>query len=334
MYAPISTVDPSDAAARLEALLKKRFPTAKIEIVAAPGGLILDGTVADPNHISRIVQIAEFFHPKVLNNLTVAGVQVLVKVKVVEINATRLQSGCNCERGPLADYGSPADILRKIGVAGETHSEGVPDLPPGTARVSPLSPTVINADSDVFGLIEALCKADLAKIIAEPNVVSCSGRPASFVSGGEFPVCVMRGEKLATEWRKFGTEVEIVNSIIGEKQLRVDAKVRVSAIDPTRSVKALRVVDSTITVPALQVFEVNTGFEANSGQTFVLAGLTQLRDNRDNKNKGDKAAEEEIIRLVLITPLLVEAQEATVVARPAGEASSTSAARHPDSARQ
>ncbi len=56
-----------------------------------------------------------------------------------------------------------------------------------------------------FGFLEALRQYNMVKVLAEPNLVTMSGRPASFSSGGEFPILVPQAlGTVSVEYREFG----------------------------------------------------------------------------------------------------------------------------------
>ncbi len=53
---------------------------------------MISGFVDQAEHIDRIIRIAEEYYPKVINNMTVGGVQqVLLHVKIMEVSRTKLR---------------------------------------------------------------------------------------------------------------------------------------------------------------------------------------------------------------------------------------------------
>ena len=86
--------------------------------------------------------------------------------------------------------------------------------------------------------IEALRKKELLKVLAEPTLVTISGRQALFHSGGEFPVTLPQAQGNASlEFRKFGTQIEALPMLVGGGKVRVHVRAKVSEIDPARTVK-------------------------------------------------------------------------------------------------
>ena len=114
---------------------------------------------------------------------------------------------------------------------------------------------------------------NLAKVMADPTLVTVSGRPAFFNSGGEFPILIPAGlGTTSVDFKKFGTQVDFVPIVLGNGNLRLEVKPRISFLDPTLSVTT-----QGITVPGLNVRECDTGVEMKSGQTLAIAGLVQNR---------------------------------------------------------
>ncbi len=76
----------------LEVALATQFPNSTIKVYRYSESLVLKGFVDEPSHVSQVVQLASDYAPKIINNITVGGVQqVLLKVKVMEVSRTKLR---------------------------------------------------------------------------------------------------------------------------------------------------------------------------------------------------------------------------------------------------
>lgn len=65
-------------------------------------------------------------------------------------------------------------------------------------------------DGDTAQFLESLCKNSLAKVLAEPNLMTVSGHNATFISGGK--MLLPQPKKDGTtplEWRQYGTQVQL-----------------------------------------------------------------------------------------------------------------------------
>jgi pilus assembly protein CpaC len=146
---------------------------------------------------------------------------------------------------------------------------------------------------ELSGLIKALREHGLVKVLAEPTLVTVSGRPATFQSGGEFPIVVPQSQgNQSVEYIQFGTRVDCVAEVLDSGRIRLELRPSVSEIDTSRSVMIHRTM-----VPGLRRHQVDTAVEMDAGQTLVLSGLRQVRPQR----AGDSAEIEETALLVTIT---------------------------------
>ena len=160
---------------------------------------------------------------------------------------------------------------------------------------------------------------DLIKILAEPQLTTISGRPASFNSGGEFPIIVPQSlGTVSIEYRQYGTRVDFVPIVLGNGNLRLEVRPQVSEIDVSRSV-----VINNISVPALRTRWVDTAVEMKAGQTLALAGLLQRRVESQNRGlpwladlpyfgvpfRRVEEVANEVELLILVTPEFVEAAD-------------------------
>jgi pilus assembly protein CpaC len=111
------------------------------------------------------------------------------------------------------------------------------------------------------------------KVLAEPNIVTVSGRPAYFQVGGLVPYPQPTGfGNISVAFRPFGTQVDFVPIVLGNGNVRLEVKPAVSEIDPTLSLSI-----AGTAVPGFRTREVDTGVEMKFGQTLALAGLLQQR---------------------------------------------------------
>jgi len=109
-----------------------------------------------------------------------------------------------------------------------------------------------------------------------------SGRPAQFNVGGEFPIVVPQSlGTTSIEYKKYGTQIDFLPIVLGNGNIRLEVRPRISERDESLGV-VLPDVES-IVVPALTVREVDTAVEMKAGQTFALAGLVQERTEAVNR---------------------------------------------------
>jgi pilus assembly protein CpaC len=303
-------------ARELENLLMTEFPDATLRVRPLQGSVVISGYVPRAEMVSRIVRMAEDYYPSVINNLTVGGVQqILLHVKLMEVSRTKLrQMGFD-----WANFNADDSLI--VNAAGLISSYS---LAPGAQSVTSTGGEtvafgIVNGENAFFGFLEALRQHNLVKVLAEPTLVTVSGRPASFSSGGEFPIIVPQSlGTVSIEYRQFGTRVDFVPIVLGNGRVRLEVRPQVSEVDPSRSVTI-----ANTTVPGLRTRWVDTAVEMNAGQTLALAGLIQNQVESENKGipfladlpwlgAAFRRVEEqnnEIELLVLVTPEFVDSLE-------------------------
>ena len=79
-------------AKELEVALATQYPHSSIKVYRYSESLVLKGFVDRPDHVSQILSLAADYAPKIINNISVGGVQqVLLKVRVMEVSRTKLR---------------------------------------------------------------------------------------------------------------------------------------------------------------------------------------------------------------------------------------------------
>jgi pilus assembly protein CpaC len=113
-------------------------------------------------------------------------------------------------------------------------------------------------------------------MLAEPNLVALSGKTASFLAGGEFPIPVSQTNgAIDVEFKQFGVKLDFTPTVLNDHRISLKVRPEVSQIDSSVSVTT-----GGITVPGLSVRSANTTVELGSGQSFAVAGL--LQNNTSN----------------------------------------------------
>ena len=301
-------------ARELAMLIRTEFPHASIRVKPLSQSVVLSGFVDRQDHVSQIIRIAEDYYPKVISHITVGGVQqISLNVKVYEVSRTRLRTlGMEWSTTDGADF-----VVSSIsGLIGLASVGGASAAVAGGNADGAVAFGVVGDDSTFFGFIEALRRYELLKVLAEPTLVTVSGRPAFFNSGGEFPILVPQSlGTTSIEFKKFGTQVDFVPIVLGNGNIRLEVRPKVSELDDSRGVNINGVV-----IPALKERVVDTAVEMKPGQTLALAGLVQTK--LESSNKGlpwlsdlpyvgaafRRVREEinEVELLILVTPEVIE----------------------------
>jgi pilus assembly protein CpaC len=297
----------------LELVLKQMFPQSTLRVTRLTNSLVLNGQVDRPEVVSTIRSLAEDYAPKVVNNITVGGVQqVILKVKVMEVSRTKLRK-LGTDWAVFGQNGfftsSVSDIIQSVSTTAGTAVAGDHTIDFG----------VVDNGTSFLAFLDFLQQNNVSKVMADPTLVTMSGRPASFLVGGQLPILVPSGLGQTTiEYKDFGTQVDFVPIVLGSGRIRLEVRPRLSEIDDSRSV-----VVNGFTVPALKVRQVDTGVEMNAGQTLALAGLIQERIESQSRGlpyvmdlpiigipfRKQQEQVNEIENLVLVTPDFADAMD-------------------------
>ncbi|NLF06901.1 MAG: histidine kinase [Pirellulaceae bacterium] len=315
----------------LQLVLQTSFPNAALKVMPVANAVMVSGFVDKPEHVERVISIAEQYYPKVINNMAVGGVQkVLLHVKVMEVSRTKLRqlgfdwakiTGSNVitsgPSGLITDY-DPTDIAAIGGLGGVPGKLAVRSASPSTFAFN-----VVNGKSGFFGVLDALRQDNLMKIMSEPTLVAINGQHASFNSGGEIPVPEPQSlGTISIAWKKYGTQIKFVPIVLGNGNLRLEVHSEISELDETRSFSI-----SGTQVPGIKMRDVHTAVEMMAGQTLAIAGLVQTRVEASNAGlpwisevpylgaafRNVKENRNEVELLIMVTPELVEPMDAEEV---------------------
>jgi pilus assembly protein CpaC len=267
----------------LRMLLQRAVPSANI--VAIPGAnntVILTGTAAHAEDVDIIVRTAVSVvggPEKVINAVRVGGVQQVqldVVVARVERRLLRRMAFDFINFGQHHVFASTVGggfNIPTTGITGTfpgfptiTNSVGLPNGVPSNLFLGIFSP-----EQDFFGLLQALKEENIAKIMAEPRLISLSGRSASFLDGGEQAIPIPAGlGQVGVQFEEFGTRLNFLPVVLGNGRIHLEVEPEVSGLDPASGTT----INGT-TVPGRKTQRIHTTVEMEDGQTYVLGGLIQ-----------------------------------------------------------
>ncbi len=249
----------------------------ELQVLATNDSVTLAGKVTSSASLSQAVNLAEAYAPegKVQNLVEVGGVhQVMLEVRVSEISRSltrRLGINLFYNRGGefgvstlggLADLVVPRKAELLTGPLGWQVSQAVNAF------------FRFNSGSSTWtGLIDALREDGLVKVLAEPTLITLSGKQATFLAGGEFPIPVPQGlGTVAIDYKEFGVGLVFTPTVLSKDKISIDVSPEVSELDFTTAVLL-----EGFVVPGLRTRRTSTTIELADGQSFAIAGL--LRDS-------------------------------------------------------
>ncbi len=319
----------------LEDRLNELFPNSQIQLIPIADKLIVRGQARDAEEATRILSVIraggdgggggggwgggwggggvvasgpvatlpdapDLPIADVINLLEVPGEhQVMLKVRIAELTRTALR-----------------ELGMSFSVGGDDWS--VTSIMGGAGNLS----AILNDAIDLELFLKAYSSNGYGKILAEPTLVTISGRPATFLSGGEFAVPTAVGiggiGAATTAFRGFGTMLTFTPTVLDKDRIRMHVMPSFSTINDDLWVGG---------IPGLNSRAVATTVDLREGQWLAIAGLIQ---DQQGGSKGripflgdipffgapfmnESVRREETELVVLVSPELVHPMEAKQV---------------------
>jgi pilus assembly protein CpaC len=275
---------------------REAFPDQPIKVEVQKDVVVLSGPVASKAVADKMLEMAKVASAKTVSLLVVPPPvkpgEVLLQVKFADVNRSALQqlganlilpTGKTIGSVSTQQFGQPTlsgGILPTpgAGTAVSTSSGATTFTSAGFTLSSLLNVFLYNPQLNLAATIQALQQQNLLEILAEPNLLTESGKEASFVSGGEFPFPVVQGGGAGTlptvtiQFREFGVRLYFTPILTPEGTIHLKVRPEVSSLDYSNALTF-----SGYTIPALSTRRVESEMELRDGQSFAIAGLV---DNR------------------------------------------------------
>jgi pilus assembly protein CpaC len=318
--------------AHLNDQMKRLFPGEAIEAQSSGKGIVLSGLVTNKETFDKAYSVAGGYVEKadeVVNMLRIqestASNQVLLRVRFAEVSRSAITDlGASLFTGP----NGYKDVLAR-----STTSSAAPvfdNSDPEREKLvfsDFLNLFLFDAKHQLGTVIKALQTKGQFQSLAEPNVVAESGKEASFLAGGEFPVPIAQGSganlAISVAYKEFGVRLNFTPLIHGD---RVHLKVRpeVSTLDFANGVLL-----QGFRIPALSTRRTETEVDLLDGQTFAIAGLINNSMNSTlqkipgigdipilgNLFKSKAANKDQTELVVMITPQILARNSSGVTSR-------------------
>jgi pilus assembly protein CpaC len=275
---------------RLSEQVTQLFPNERIEVRGNGRNVVLSGSVSSKDVVDRAINVALGFVEKREDVVTLLQVregpasnQVLLKVRFAEVSRSALT-----EFG-MSFFTSPTGVKNTVGriTPGQFAAPEFQDLA-WTKSSSNFGSPVTSAEGkfsvgdflnlfllsekyDLGAVIRAMQARGIFQSLAEPNLVSESGKEASFLAGGEFPIPVVQGSAngsaVSIQFKEFGVRLNFTPTVNGNR-VHLKVKPEVSTLDYANGVSL-----QGFRIPGLSTRRTETELELRDGQTFAIAGL-------------------------------------------------------------
>ncbi|QDU76567.1 Putative type II secretion system protein D precursor [Bremerella volcania] len=260
---------------KLEARLNELFPNSIVQLIPVADKLIVRGQARDAQEAAQIIAVLggqsidqagnltmganlgsaavlpgaeDLRTTSIIDLLQVPGEQqVMLKVRIAELQRTAARNlGFD-----FSVSGDNYDVAHIIGA-------GAGNL------------TAILDGGDVELFLQATSSNGMAKILAEPTLVTISGKSANFIAGGEFAVPTAVGVggigAVSTTFRGFGTQLAFTPTVLDKDKIRLQVAPSFSSINSSNTVDG---------IPGLDIRGVTTTVDLREGQWLAVAGLIQ-----------------------------------------------------------
>jgi pilus assembly protein CpaC len=265
--------------------IREVFPNEDVHLDTSRDVVMLSGKISSKEVADKILEIVKGVTPKVTSLMQVPSTpagEILLQVRFAEVNRALIkQFGINILSLPgsknigtisTQQYAPPQlTTANGVGTTPTTGSAiGISDL---------LNIFIFRPDINLAATIKALQEQNVLEILAEPNLMTESGKDASFLAGGEFPFPILQSTGgsggfagITIQFKEFGVRLNFTPTLTPDGLIHLKVKPEVSSLDFTNALTLQGFV-----IPALATNRVESDMSLSDGQSFAIAGLM---DNR------------------------------------------------------
>jgi pilus assembly protein CpaC len=267
------------------------FPSEPVQIETSKDVVMLSGRISSGAVADKILEVVKNSTPKVTSLMEVPAPvpgEILLEVKFADVNKVAIsQFGINI----LRDFGSNMPLSTSTQqfsppTLGQTQSVSTNGSTSTTTTSGNqflvsnlLNLAIFRPDINLAVFIQALQENNLLEVLAEPSLLTESGKEASFLAGGQFPYPVLQsvgsgtsGSAITIQFKEFGVRLNFLPTLREDGMIHLKVAPEVSALDFTNALTI-----SGFLLPALTTDRVTSEMDLRDGQSFAIAGLL---DNR------------------------------------------------------
>ena len=257
------------------------FPSEPVQVETSRDIVILSGRVSSAAVADKILEVVKGAAPKVTSMMEVPVAptgEILLQVKFADVSRTwESQLGINILSLPGAknvgtistQQFSPPSISGTTLGSGTQTQLGIGNL---------LNFFIFRPDINFAATIQALEDNNVLQILAEPNLMTESGKQASFLAGGQFPYPVVQSAgaggfpAISIQFKEFGVRLDFTPTLTPDGMIHLKVRPEVSALDFSNALTI-----QGFLIPALTTDRAESEMVLRDGQSFAIAGLL---DNR------------------------------------------------------
>ena len=314
------TIEVTADIASIQRQVDELFPEAGVTVTSTGSSIVLSGEVRDPGVVRKVTELANTSGITVVNNIQAPPPeQILLHVEFAEVTRSVLK-----EIG-----GDLIRIIRPQGLDGAFDEDDYHEIE--TLSEGFVSLVVQGNGSRLDAIIRLLKNTGDFRSLAQPNLVTREGQPASFLAGGEFPFPVLQGQGqqggVTIVWKEFGVRLNFTPTITNVGNVRLLVEPEVSSLDFANGITF-----AGFNFPSILARRVRTDVELQPGQTLAIGGLLDhtMTTEQDKipilgdipilgfffRSDGTRQSRTEL--LVLVTPYILDAENLPAPPIPTG----------------
>jgi len=268
------------------------LPGQGVKVTGDVNAVYLRGLVNNLTSSTRAVQIASTSGLKVVNLLNVkvpdAEPQILLKVRFASYDRSKAEKmginlfslGLGNTVGGISSGALSPPTISGGSSTGSSSGSGVTSSSGSATFSSDYNFLAYFPGLNAGAEIEALETKGGVQILAEPNLVTTSGKQASFLAGGEYPYPTVQGSgssgnSVTIQFKEYGVRLNFLPTITPRGTIHLQVAPEVSSLNTTDEVTI-----SGFTIPSITTRKVRTEVELKAGDSFIIGGLLDRRETQ------------------------------------------------------
>jgi pilus assembly protein CpaC len=266
------------------------FPAEPVQVETSKDSVMLSGRISSAAVADKILEVVKNSTPKVTSLMEVPAAptaQILLQVQFASVNRTSMNQlginilrnfGSNMPMSVTTGQFSPPTLSTTQTVTTNGNTSTTTNSGNQFLISNLLNIAIFRPDINLAVFIQALQDNNLLQILAEPNLLTESGKEASFLAGGQFPYPVLQNVTGGTsgaitiQFKDFGVRLNFTPTLRADGTMHLVASPEVSTLDFTNALQL-----QGFLIPALAIDRVTSEMDLQDGQSFAIAGLL---DNR------------------------------------------------------
>ncbi len=267
------------------------FPAEPVKVETSKDVVMLSGRISSAEVADKILEVVKNSTPKVTSLMEIppaAVAEISLQVRFAEVNRQAVQQlgvnilrnfGSNMPMSVGTGQFSPVQLGTTQSVTSSNNTSTTNTSGNDFLISELLNVAIFRPDINLEVFIKALQEKNVLEILAEPNLLTESGKQASFLAGGQFPYPVVQGSggssgfnSVTIQFKEYGIRLSFTPTMMPGGLIHLKVEPEVSSLDYTNAVTLQGFV-----LPGVATNRVDSEMNLRDGQSFVIAGLL---DNR------------------------------------------------------